>query len=300
MHRLLAGICLLSACAGPRGESFGFDPPQTTPYDHLPALREQYLKAYRAAWNRQVSEVTEEWLELKLKGEDPPSTGSFVTCCEATPNVTTGWYRGMDAGARFIARIAVQVERPAEVLEKFRRLKKDIDEHPVTDWYISDAYTPSLLVEVPEQEGTVIRSYRDSTRTKLYQVRQVRNGKNHGRCETYDVNGALRGVETWVDDAREGLEIHYSDTGEVSGWTTYHRDQRQGPSVFFDDAGPMSFQRWEADRLDGRCLTYREGGAQVAVYEAGERTRDAFVPASDLPEEERPSTLNRLREAYRR
>ena len=296
MRRLLAGIWLLSACAGPAGGTFGYEPPPTTPYEHLPLLKEQYLRAHRAAWNRQVSEITEEWLEQKLKGEEPASIGSVVTCCEATPNVTRGWYRGVDAGNQFISRIAAPAERPAAVLEQFRRVKKDIEDHPVTDWYISDAYTPSLLVEVPEQGGAVIRTYRDATRKTLYQVRQVRDGRNHGRCETYDVNGALREVETWVDGVREGLAISHSDSGEVVGWTTYRNDKRQGIGVDFNDNAPISLTRWESDRQHGRCLTYQPDGASVAFYEAGERKRASNVALSDLPEEERPSTLLRLRE----
>ncbi|RPH36861.1 MAG: hypothetical protein EHM91_15610 [Planctomycetota bacterium] len=326
MRRLLAAIWLLSACSGPPGETVGYEPPATTPYGHRPLLQAQYLKAHRAAWNRQVSEVTDEWLEKRLQGEEAGSNGSWAGCCEATPNVTRGWYRGMDDGNRFIARIAVKSDRPGEILEKVRRLRKEIADHPVNDWYLADSYIPDDLVEVPDPGGSVIRVYRDATRTKIHEVRQVRDGKNHGRCESYDVNGSLREVSRWVDGIQEGEEIRYSDTGLVHGRVTYRAGKREGPEVWFHDDGflahyqelqaglehgrqidwdesgnPVRLFRWSSGKKSGRCLSFTSQGVQIEIFEAGKRVGEApGVSPNDLPPDERPDELRRLRERYRR
>jgi hypothetical protein len=301
MKRLLATICFLSACSGPGGPSIAYEPPSTTPYDARPLLKEQYLKAHRAAWNRQVSEVTEEWLEKRLQGNEAGSSGSHLTCCEATRNVTRGWYRGLDDGNRFVARIAVKSDRPKEILEQFRRLKKDIEDHPVRDWFVLDAYTPADLVEVPEQDGALIRVYRDATRTKLHEVRRVRDGKNHGKCESYDANGVLHSVSTWVDGIQNGEEITVSDSGDVVGYAVYHGDQRDGLEIWWDEEGkPTRCFRWKGGKEQGRCLVYQGQDVRVDVYDAGVKIDSGTFPVATLPEDERPSTLDRLKRQIRR
>jgi len=324
---LLAGLCLLSACAAPTPDPYTYSPPEQTPYDGKPLLKAQYLKAHRAAWDNQLSQVSLENLEKVLRGEGSSIVGVHQTCCEATPNVTRGWYRGQQDGARYLERLAEKTDRADEVLANVRRLKAEIEEKPVADWYIADGYRPDDLVVVEEPGGAMVKVYRDATKTKLYEVRQVKDGKRHGRCEEYDVNGALRMVSTWVDGLREGDSLRYLDSGELSSRTRYHRDKpegrellfgedgwltlyaeneaglRQGRQVSWNEAGrPVQLLRWKAGARDGRCITYLEDSARVEVYKDGGKVGDSSdaIDPDTLPDDEKPATLNRLREKYRR
>lgn len=309
MRAVLAGFLLLAACAP---AALGYEPPEKTPYDHRPLLKEQYLRAHRAAWNASVAGFA----EGRLGGP----AASATTCCEATQNVTSGWYAGQADARRFTERISDASE------EVFRRLKKDIEAHPVVDWYVSNSYTPSELVEVPEQDGRVVRCYRDATRSKLHEVRQVRDGKNHGKVERYDANGVLHGVSTWVDGVREGEATVYSDTGALISKSTYRQDKVHGRELWFEETGELKgyqervdgvahglqltwkedgtlsqFQLWNTGQLHGRCLYYLFDGAQVDVYDAGRKVRsESRIPLDRLPEGERPSAFDRLRKSFSR
>lgn len=328
MKLIIAGICLLSACGSPTlADPLGYTPPARTPYDAKPKLKAQYLRAHRAGWNSEVSTVSDESLEKVLRGESEILGGAYNTCCEATPNVTRGFFEGASDARRFLARISVKTDHPEEILKKVQRLKKEALAHPIEDWFVADSYRPTDLVEVSEQGGSVIRTYRDATRTQVHEIRQVKDGQNHGRRESYDVNGALRTVSQWVDGIREGEEISYSDTGDVWGRSTYRHDKRHGPEVYFGDDGLLKdyfeyeegfrqgrqvdwgpdgkltqFFRWKFNQKDGRCLSYAPEGARVELFEAGEQVGSTSdpVPVDQLPEEERPATLNRLREQFRR
>ena len=327
-HRLLLiGLCLLSSCASPAADPYAYTPPENTPYDGKPLLKEQYLKAHRAAWDNQLSTVSLETLEKALRGEGVAVVGVFQTCCEATTNVTRGWYRGQQDGARYLECLAEKTDRADEVLSNVRRLKSEIEARPVADWYVADGYRPDDLVVVEEQGGALVKVYRDATKAKLYEVRRMKDGRRHGRCEGYDVNGALREVSTWADGLREGESLYYLDSGEVSSRTHYHRDMLEGPLLHYGDDGQLDryeeyrsgllqgrqldwgaegrlihCSRWKAGARDGRCVTYLEDRARVEVYKDGEKvgdSSDAIAPDA-LPEDERPATLNRLREQFRR
>lgn len=311
MRAVLAGFLFLAGCAAPR-DPFAYEPPEKTPYDHRPVLKEQYLRAHRAAWNVSVGGFAEE----RLGGP----AASTTTCCEATRNVTSGWYAGQADARRFTERISDASE------EVFRRLKKDIEAHPVVDWYVSDSYTPSELVEVPEQDGRVVRCYRDATRSKLHEVRQVRDGKNHGKVESYDANGVLHEVSTWVDGVREGEATVYSDTGMVVSKSVYRQGKVHGRERWFEETGELKmyqeyvdgvadglqltwkedgtlsqFQRWNSGQRHGRCLYYLFDGAHVDVYDAGQKVRsESRIPLDRLPEDDRPSTYDRVRKSFSR
>lgn len=327
MRRLLIAFCLASGCASPAPDPYAYTPPERTPYDGKPLLQEQYLKAHRAAWDNQLSQVSLETLEKALRGEGAAVVGVHQTCCEATPNVTRGWYRGQEDGSRYLQSLAAKTDRADEILANVRRLKSEIEARPVADWYVADGYRPDDLVEVEEPGGVVVKVYRDATKTKLHEVRQMKGGKRHGRCEEVDVNGALRTVSVWVDGLREGESLHYLDSGEVSARTQYHRDQREGwdlsyaedgqlgtyaeyesgrlhgRQVSWDPAGrPVQLLRWKAGLRDGRCVTYLEDAARVEVYKTGEKVGDSSgsIAPDALPDDERPATLNRLREQFRR
>jgi hypothetical protein len=324
---LLTGLLLLSACASPATDPYAYTPPGKTPYDGKPLLKAQYLKAHRAAWDNQLSQVSLETLERALRGEGTAIVGAHQTCCEATPNVTRGWYRGQEDGSRYLQSLAAKSDRADEVLANVRRLKSEIEARPVADWYVADGYRRDDLVEVEEPGGAVVKVYRDATKTKLAEVRQVKGGKRHGRCEEYDVNGALRTVSVWVDGLREGESLHYLDSGEVSSRAQYHRDKQEGWAlsyaedgqlgdcaeyesgrlhglqVSWDPAGrPVQLLRWKEGLREGRCVTYLEDAARVEVYKAGEKAGDSSgsIAPGTLPDDERPATLNRLREQFRR
>ncbi len=326
MLRLLVGLCLLSACATAR-DPYTYTPPEKTPYDGKPLLKEQYLKAHRAAWDNQVSKVSLERLEQALRGDGGSLVGIHETCCEATPNVTRGWYRGQEDGRGFLAQIAERSDRIDEVLAGVRKLQAEIEARPVADWYIADGYRPDDLVEVEEQGGAVVRVYRDAAKTKLYEVRQMKDGLRQGRCEEYDVNGSLRGQSLWVAGIQEGERVHYMDSGEISSRAQYHLGKLQGRELQYGDDGLLNSYReydagflhgrqvewhpggrllqayrWKAGFKDGRCITYQESEARVEVYAAGEKVGDSVdsINPDTLPDDERPATLYRLREQYRR
>jgi hypothetical protein len=324
---LLISLFLLSACASPAANPYAYTPPEKTPYDGKPLLKEQYLKAHRAAWDNQLSQVSLENLEKVLRGEGASIVGVYQTCCEATPNVTRGWYRGQQDGSRYLETLAEKTDRADEVLANVRRLKSEIEARPVADWYVADVYRTDDLVAVEEQGGTVVKVYRDAAKTKLVEVRQMEGGKRHGRCEEYDVNGALREVSNWADGLREGESLYYLDSGDLCSRTQYHRDKLQGRLLHYGEDGQLDryeeyqsgllqgrqlswgvegrlihCSRWKAGALDGRCVTYLEDSTRVEVYKDGEKVGDSSdsIALDTLPDDERPATLNRLREQFRR
>jgi len=322
-------LAALAACSAPPSsrEEWAYAPPAVTPYEGKPRLREQYLKAHHAGWNFVVESVPGEDFRKVLEGESESMGGSSTTCCEATRNVTRGWYRGAEDGREFLRRLSKSQERPSAVLARFFRLKADILDHPVEDWYILNGHAPDKLVDVEEQGGAVIRTYRDSTRTLLYSVRQVTGGNTHGRREEYDANGVLSEVSTWVEGVREGLTTIYDDNGAVDGREFYHLGKLEGRGVWFDDDGRMKmfveysegqfhgrliewdaegrltrFSRFENGKVHGRSLYYSVGKAWVTEYDHGDEKVKSGDPlsVSELPTDEQPETLNRLREEIRR
>jgi hypothetical protein len=324
---LLIGLCLLAACASPAPDPYAYTSPERTPYDSKPLLKEQYLKAHRAAWDNQLSQVSLETLEKALRGEGVAVIGVHQTCCEATPNVTRGWYRGQQDGSLYLQSLAEKTDRAGEVLANVRRLKSEIEAHPVADWYVADSHRPGDLVKVEEQGGAVVKVYRDASKTKLFEVRQMKGAARHGRCEEYDVNGALRTVSTWVDGVREGESLEYLDSGELCSRTQYRGDKPEGRELWYGEDGLLNYYgeneagrlqglqvrwneagrpeqvvHWKAGARDGRCVTYLEDTARVELYKDGEKVGDSSDPIAPdaLPHDEKPATLNRLREQFRR
>ncbi|HLY09316.1 MAG TPA: hypothetical protein VKW04_08450 [Planctomycetota bacterium] len=326
MRLLLPGVLLAASCAAP-ATWVGYAPPADTPYEARPRLKDQYLRAHRAGWSSAVGSVSEEQLRKVLEGESEFLGGSTATCCEATGNVTRGWYRGAKDGRAFLEQLTGTQDPPARVLARFLRLKADLLEHPVENWFVLNGSRADQLAEVEEEGGRRIRTWQDATRTLLHSVREVKDGKNHGRHEEYDANGILTEVSTWIDGVREGPAISYADSGEVIGRSSYHQGRQEGPELLLHDDGslkewssyregrleglqvgwhpdgsPSYLNRFKNGQIQGRSLAYSPEGARVAFYENGERIESASdpIPFGELPEEERPEALSRLRDRVSR
>ena len=328
-------LILLCSCSGSKaGEApLAYGPPTSTPYARKPHLEEQYIKAHEAAWQFVVTRVSADKL-ARCIAQDGASAGRIsMTCCEATRNVTLGWYKGLDDGTEFIRSLIQRGRRDPSVVPQYKALLERIARAPVKDWYVFDGYDPRQIVKEVKGEADVKVeiSYRDATKSKLLEVLRYKNGKLDGLAEQYDGNGELQMKTPYKEGVIHGVQVHFSDSGVILGRTPFRLGKKHGIETWYneggeltayrewqdgrqhgrdiewnDNRGPYRFQRWKNGKKHGLCVYYQSHGRELAggcgEYEDGKMTTKLkpLTSVEMLPSEYQRAALKRFRQEHPR
>ncbi len=236
----LATLMLLAlgswGCSIARNPLVAYTPPAVTTYHNKPRLEQQYLRAHMAGWRDAVLATSPSDLR-SMAG------GAFVsygkTCCEATQNVTAGWYRGQQDAQDFLTMLAARLPSDATIIPAYRALCRELEDAPPQDWYVPDGYDPSRTVTEVAAEGDVRveTTYRDETKGTLLRIDRYRGGVLDGDREQYDANGELSCVTPYKDGRIDGVQRYYSDTGDLVVEVTYVHGEEQGTRRFDNERG---------------------------------------------------------------
>ncbi len=330
-------VPLLLASTGTCGEQdikVAYSAPKATPYRAKPRLEEQYLKAHKAAWQFVILSYSVEKLEEAIKDELSLIWASHHrTCCEATRNVTLGWYQGQDGAGQFLKALAIAGKSDPTIVEKYRILLKDLKKNPVKNWYVLDGYNPKKLVTETERAGEtrIERTYRDKKKKTLVCIKKYRGDVLEGNSEQYDANGALwkitpyknglidgtelsfsdsgviLGKEPYVQGKKHGVELWYGETGELTIYMEWVNGEQHGKEIVFQgDADFYRYFNWKHGKKDGLCIYYTNNGELTArsgaEYKNGVEVRKIapLTPTSKLPKEYQPAALVQFRMEHRR
>jgi hypothetical protein len=327
----IALVAAVAGCSATPHPAVVYTPPASTPYHHKPRLEQQYLKAHKAGWRNVVLNTPVKSLQRTIAREGFSIWST--TCCEATRNVTAGWYRGQEDARRFLDELAVRGATDPTVISGYKALQLRLEDAPVTDWFVGDYYTPAKLTKELARDGKmrIERTYRDATKQTLFHVARYSGEVLDGNTEDYDANGELSTITPYRMGVIDGVQRGYSDTGALVGEVLWRQGQKQGAAVHYSESGDLlSYVEWldnEQDGKeilfyeDGRCYRYfgwkngqkhglcvnyniegQETGRDSAEYRAGVETRKIapLTPTSALPEEYRPAALQDFRQSHRR
>ncbi len=312
-------------------EVVSYQAPRKTPYDRKPHLKAQYLKAHKASWINVVLLFSRDDLAQAIEDEDPVICPGGTTCCEATRNVTQGWYRGQDDAELFLERLAKLGKKDTTIVSRYVKLLREIERNPIGEWYVFDGYDPKKTVKEIEDRGRtrIVITYRDWTKTKLLEVKRYEGRLLHGISEQYDANGELStitphkrglvdGVVVELSDTgailgriphvrgkRHGVELWYNEEGEMTTYSEWSGGERNGRQIRFEDGEMYRFFKWKNGKQHGLCVYYQGDEEEISKgseYRNGREIRKlaALTPLSALPAEYRMLALRRFREEHRR
>ena len=233
---LLIVFLAVAGCSAVQNPAVAYTPPASTPYARKPLLEQQYLRAHKAGWTSVVLAFSPADLKKAIGGNYWSS--SDTTCCEATQNVTRGWYQGEDDAEQFLHALATEVAYDPSIVPAYAALHKALQKSPPVQWYVADLYDPKKLTNVVEDDGAlrIEKTYRDETKRTLFKVERYRAEVLDGDEEEYDANGELSTVTPYKNGQVDGLQRGYSDTGALSGTVPYVQGMKQGAGLWYNES----------------------------------------------------------------
>jgi len=102
----------------------------------------------------------------------------------------------------------------------------------------------------------------------VYAKGKARNYKKHGVWKTFNPEGKVVEIQTWVNGVKQGPYVLYYASGTVQDSGAYQNDLKQGQWVTRNSNGSLAFLReYDAGKLNGKvCAYYSDGKPRELSY----------------------------------